>query len=416
MARGDDPLADLLKAAEKKYNMTVGSMNAIATETVFLTTGNLAIDYAMGGGIPLGRTVELFGPPSSGKTTTALQAAAELQAVIKAGGDEAKGIKADDVILYLDYEQAMDKVYAEALGLDLDHKSFLFSQPDTLEDGANFTLDALKTGRVRLVIFDSVAAMNPSAKAEAEIGKSLPAIQAKLMKDFGVTLNSVLAHANASCIFLNHLMVSMDMGGARRPGMPPPTTTPGGASVKFFASVRVQYNQIRQNKGTIIDPLSNEKVEVPTSTDVKVKVIKNKVAPPFREAVVRVRFGKGFDNFWTSLQVLLANKKIRYEAGRYYFHEIEGEGFAPEWMARLSTGTKRPYIHGEAAIFERGDQDPDWREGLIFLATMIAKDNVEALAKVAPLKPLVEDDEDVIQELDDLLEAETVPGKHIAEI
>lgn len=405
MAKGDNPLADLLKSAEKKYNMSVGPMGSIATDTKFLTTGNLAIDYAMGGGIPLGRTIELSGPPSSGKTTTALQAAARLQDLIKAGGDEDLGVNADDVILYLDYEQAMDPTYAKALGFDVDAESCLFSQPDTLEDGANFALEALKTGRVRMVIFDSVAAMNPSAKAEAEIGKSLPAVQAKLMKDFGVTLNSVLAHANASVIFINHEMEKMDMGG-RRPGMPALTTTPGGVALKFFCSVRVQYKQIRQNKSEVVDPLTQEKVQTVTSTDVKVKVIKNKVAPPFREATVRVRFGQGFDNFWTALQVLIASKKIVYSQGYYYLHNLEAEGFAPADLDRATTGQKRPYIRGEANVFDYGDLHPEWREGLIYYAREVIKENVETLAKVAPVRAAEEDvtEEQAAVDLDEILE------------
>lgn len=414
-----DPIADLLKSADKKYNLTVGPMNAIAVATTFITTGNLALDHCIGGGIPLGRSTELFGPPSSGKSTVGLQTAARLQDVIKAGGDEARGIGPDDHILYLDYEQAMDKVYAKALGLDVDHRSFLFTQPDTLEDGCNFTLAALRTGRIRMVIFDSVAAMNPSAKADDSflIGKSLPALQAKLMKDFGVTLNAVIAHHNAAVIFLNHQMEKMSMGGPSRPGMPPATTTPGGVATKFFASVRVEFKQIRQNKGSVIDPLSNDVVQAVTSTDVRIKVVKNKVAPPFREAVVRVRFGQGFDNFWTALQVLLANKKIIHSSGMFYFHNLEAEGFAPPWMRRATAGTKRPYIKGEENVFAAGDADPDWRSGLVAYAASVVADNVEILSQVAPLRAAgPDDDEDESVALDDLLDTAASATGHRAEI
>ena len=401
-AKAEDPIAALLKVAQKKYNLTVGPMDAVAEGIRFITTGNLAIDFAIGGGIPLGRTIEAFGPPSCGKTTTALQTAAALQKIILAGGDEELGVKADDHILYLDYEQAMDKVYAASLGLDTDHPSFLFTQPDTLEDGANFILDAVKTGRIRLVIVDSVAAMNPSAKAEAEIGKSLPAVQAKLLKDFGMNLNSALANHGASVFFLNHEIDVMDMG-ARRPGMPAPTTTSGGKATKYFASVRIQYRMVRQNKAEATDPLTQEKIQQVVSTDVRVKVVKNKVAPPFREALVRVRFGRGFDQFWTALQILLGNKKIRYESGRYYFHEIADEGFAPDWMPRLATGTNRPYIHGEANVFAAGDANPEWRDGLIALAKSVVEENAAALETVVPLREASVEEETESLELDAML-------------
>lgn len=405
MARAtSDPLADLLKSADKKYNMHVGTMDSIAENVKSITTGNIAIDYAVGiGGLPMGRSIELYGNPSCGKTTTALQECVALQQVIKAGGDPSKGIGPNDVMIYMDYEQAMDKTYAEALGLDTEHPSFLFTQPDTLEDGANFALAALETEVVRLIVFDSVAGMNPSAKAEAEIGKSLPAVQAKLMKDFGVNLNTALARHNGQAIFLNHLMESMDMGGGRRPGMPAPTTTPGGKALKYFASVRIQYTRIRENKGTIIDPLSKEEIQIPTSTDVKVKVTKNKVAPPFREATVRVRYGRGFDNFWTALQILLANKKIMYQTGWYYFHNIEDLGLAPEWMQRASTGTQRPFIRGEDNVFTAGDEHPEWRQGLIELAEKVVQENASVLAMVVKTG---DDEVELDEEAEDLLKQE----------
>jgi recombination protein RecA len=411
-----DDFLKLLGTMPKKYDFQIGQLDNLVEDAKFVTTGNLAIDYSIGGGIPLGRTIEFHGPPSSGKTTAALQVAAELQKIIIKGGDPARGIKPDDRILYLDFEQAMDKVYAANLGLDVNHETFLFGQPDTLEAGCNATLELLKTGRVRLVIIDSVAAMNPSAKAEAEIGKSLPAVAAKLLKDFGATLNSVLSNANASVIFINHLIEKFDMGGARRPGMPAATTTPGGIALKFFASVRVEFKQIRQNMGTVIDPLTNEEVRQPTSTDVKVKVVKNKVAPPFRECVVRVRLGLGFDNFWTALQILLANKKIMHEGGMYYFHNIEAEGYAPPWMERAKTGTHRPYIRGEANVFIAGDEDDVWREGLIGYARGVAADNVEALAAVAPLRRALEAEAAETEEtdaLDALLEVTPVAGRRV---
>jgi recombination protein RecA len=400
-----DPLSDLIADAFKTYDgLKVGNMDDVADDVFAVSTGNMAIDSCVGvGGLPLGRSIELYGPPSCGKTTTALQWLAQVQKIIKAGGDPTLGIKADDRLLYLDYEQAMDKEYAKALGLDTSHESLLFAQPDTLEQGVNFAIQAVETGRVRAVVFDSVAAMNPSAKAEAEIGKSLPMIQAKLMKDFTLRFNTALYTNNATAIFLNHLMEVVSMGGASRPGMPPPSTTPGGKALKYFASVRIEFKQIRQNKGPFVDPLTNETVQIVTSTDVKIKVTKNKVAPAFREAVVRVRFGRGFDNLWTALQVLIANKRIMYQGGMYYFHNVEEVGLAPEWMKRATTGTNRPYIKGEPNVFAKADEFDEWRNALIAEAERIVAQNADAMSLVTPLKPVADvDDESEDEEFPDV--------------
>lgn len=419
-AAKSDAVAAILATAAKKYNgLKVGGMNDVSEDTVFISSGNMAIDYAIGGGIPQGRSIECYGPPSCGKSTTAIQHAAVVQKIIKAGGDLALNIGPDDYILYLDYEYTLDKKYCAALGLDIEHPSFLYSAPDTLEDGANISLELLKTGKVRLVLIDSVAAMNPSAQAEADdIGKPSVAVAARLLKTYGVTLNSVLANNHATAIFLNH--EKEVIGGFTRPGAPPRKVTPGGLSIKYFASIRMQYTQQKQHKGKVVNPVTKEVDEIPVMTDVKVRVDKNKVAPPFRQALVRVRYGKGFDNFWNAMQVLIGNKKITYQTGRYYFHRLEEQGLAPEWMPREKTGTQRPFIFGEATLYKIADKQVEWRNAMIAYAMELIKEN-EALLEAEDDTPTEEEvdlatGEVLDEELADLvpLEEDSPTGKRVS--
>lgn len=266
--------------------------------------------------------------------------------------------------------------------MDINHESFLLTQPDTLEDGANLAVELIATGRIRLVIWDSVASMMPSAKAEAEIGKSLPAVQAKLLSDLGQKLNPLLYQHQTLNIFVNHLKEVLSMNRPAHLG--PKMGTPGGVALKFYASVRVEYKQIGQIKEKILDPLSGQEVEITGAINVEVKVTKNKVAPPFRKAVVRVRFGRGFDNFWTSLQILLSAKKVMYSSGYYYFHRVEDEGLVPEWMERAKTGTKRPYIYTDARIFRAADDYPEWREDFIRVAEKALAEGILSVASKTP--------------------------------
>jgi recombination protein RecA len=386
------PKGDLKKILAKaaKDDLNIGAIGSVTGDVVPYSTGNIAIDAILGvGGLPQGRSVELYGPPSCGKTTTALQCAAWLQNKIKSGGAPELNITGDDMILYMDHEHALDKDYAAALGLDVeDESTILFAQPDTLEDSANYAIELIETGMIRLVIFDSVAAMQPSAKAEAEIGKSLPAVQAKLMADFTVKLNPILKAYDCTALFLNHEREVMEMGGARRPGMPARKTTPGGISVKYYTSVRIRYAKIKDNKETIVDPLTKVESDISTSSEVLVKVEKNKVGPPFRQAQVRVRYGRGFDNFYTAMQILVAHKKVIVSGAYYYFHNLDEDGLAPEWMQRATTGIKRPYVQGQAALFKAADEDLNWRAGIIAAAQHISAHlGDEAALAVPDLEP-----------------------------
>lgn len=409
-ARPKDALEALFDKA-KKDGLNVGPLGSAIEDQKWLPTGNIAIDNAFGGGIPMGRQMEFFGPTGCGKTTLVLQACVALQKIIIAGGDKELGIGPDDVILYEDFESTMDIRYAVALGLDPHHPSFRIAQPDTLEQGADLIQKAVATGRVRLAVVDSVAAMVPSAQAEAEsVGKAQVAVTARLLKTFGQNLNALLRQNNATVMWINH--ETDVIGGFTRPGMPAATTTPGGKALKYFATIRGQFRPIKHYKGEYTDPLTGEVLEIRSQSDIRLTVVKNKVATPYREAILRVRFGRGFDPFWTAMQILLASKKVIYGEGKYFFHNLEDQGLAPEWMARMKSGTFRAYVQGgkdQKTLFKTADKYPEWRAALIELAQEIAKENIAALDRVTPITEAEgpddedENDEEEIQELDDIM-------------
>lgn len=364
MAVERQSIADVLRNANKKYDFTSGSIDDVITEVTGLSTGNIALDEILSvGGLPEGRMCELYGPPSSGKTTCALQVAGALQKKIIESNT-------DDYILYMDYEHALDKKYTKSLGLDLDHKSVILAQPTSLEKGAQLTRDLVNTGKIRLIIWDSVAEALPEAMAEGDSDQHFVAVRARLMSQFLQQINPFLFRNNCTAIFLNHITEDIPIGYS--PG-PPKENTPGGRALKFYSSVRIKFSQMKVVKGKRFNPLSNAMEDVTTSADVKVKIIKNKVGEPNKECTLRVRYGRGFDNFWTAMQVLLGYQKIPNSAGYYYFEKLPH--LVHEEMEESKTGRKS--LRTEDKLLQFADEHPEWRLAVIKEAISVLASSAE---------------------------------------
>ena len=330
-------LAAALSQIEKQFGkgavMRMGDKVAIPAEVI--STGSLMLDIALGiGGLPKGRVVEIYGPESSGKTTLALQTIAQCQ---KMGGTAA----------FVDAEHALDPTYAAKLGVNVE--DLLVSQPDTGEQGLEIADMLVRSNSVDMVVVDSVAALTPRAEIEGDMGDQLPGLQARLMSQALRKLAGNIKRSNCLVVFINQLRMKI---GMMMPGQSPEVTS-GGNALKFYASVRLDIRRI----GAI------KKGDEIIGNQTKIKVVKNKMAPPFKQVITEILYGEGISRE-SELIEMGVDAKLVDKAGAWYSigDERIGQGKDnarqylrehPELVAELETKLRERYM----PVVASGDDD-----------------------------------------------------------
>lgn len=336
----ESAIAHILKTYGSGAVMRLGQANTMQVDAI--PTGSMTLDLALGiGGVPRGRIVELYGPESSGKTTVALHIAAEAQ---KQGGE----------VAFIDVEHALDPVYARALGVNIDN--LLVSQPDSGEQALEIAEALVRSGAIDVLIVDSVAAMTTKAEIEGEMGDSHVGMLARLMSQAMRKLTSIISKSNCVAIFINQIREKIGVVYGN------PETTPGGRALKFYASVRMEVRKGEAIKdGTTI--IGNR---------TRVKIVKNKVAPPFRECEFDILYGKGISRSGEVLD-LAVDLDIINKSGSWFSYEGQrlGQGRdnikellqnTPQLMQEVEEKIKKKLAEQKAAAVKAAEQKRNGRK------------------------------------------------------
>lgn len=285
-----------IDSIEKTYGkgaiMKLGESHRSNVETI--SSGSVSLDIALGGGLPKGRVIEVYGPESSGKTTLTLHAIAAVQ---RSGGTAA----------FIDAEHALDPAYAKRIGVDIDN--LLISQPDNGEQALEIAETLVRSNAVDIIVIDSVAALVPRAEIEGDMGDSLPGLQARLMSQALRKLTAVISRSKTTIIFVNQIRMKIGIMFGN------PETTTGGNALKFYSSIRMDIRRISQIK----------QAETVIGNRTRVKVVKNKVAPPFREAEFDIMYNEGISYSGDVLD-LAAQYEVVEKSGAWYAYNAEKIG------------------------------------------------------------------------------------------
>jgi recombination protein RecA len=309
---------------EKSYGKgTIMKLGETVEESIpSISTGSIGLDHALGiGGLPRGRVVEIYGPESSGKTTLALHVIAEAQ---RAGG----------IAAFIDAEHAFDRFYAEKLGVDIEN--LLISQPDHGEQALEITDNLIRSGAIDVIVIDSVAALTPKSEIDGEMGDSKMGLQARLMSQALRKLTANIGKTNTICIFINQLREKIGVMFGN------PETTTGGNALKFYSSIRLDIRKISQIKDT--DEITGNRV--------RVKVVKNKVAPPFRKAEFDVIYGEGISKIGEIIDLGVEHGIIK-KSGSWFSYGDTKLGQGRDAVKRLLKDNPDLVEELEAKIFEK---------------------------------------------------------------